>query len=330
MELKFSFAMPAESRAVSVDPNTLYDVIIIGGGPAGLTAAVYALRKGLSIALIARTIGGQILDTSNIQNYMGYTFVDGSTLANKFFEQVKQFPAAILTEADASAVRREGDRILVTASTGVTLQSRALIIAAGKSYRTLGVPGEKELTGRGVAYCATCDAPLFAGKNVAVVGGGNSGAETALELAKIAASVTILQNLSAMTADRVLLDKLSALPNIRILTDVTVNSFEGTDALSGIHYTMREETFSEAFDGVFIEIGLVPNTSFLSGFVPLSRYGEIEIDCACRTAVPGVFAAGDITTVPEKQIIVAAGEGAKATLSAFKYLMAQGGHNGIS
>jgi len=323
MEFKLNIGAPdTEDRVLRMDAGVLYDVIIVGGGPAALTAAVYCMRKGVSTGLITMDFGGQLSDTSTVENYMGYSYITGVDLANKFKEQVRQFEIAIADGKKAVAIQ-DGTEKVVRLDDGSAFRARSLIITTGKSSRKLGVPGEIELTGRGVAYCAICDAPLFAGKRVVVVGGGNSGIESAIDLAKTAEHVTVVQFLPELTADRVLVDAFEAFTNTTTLYEHEVMEIVGTQTVESVKIRNRVtgDVSTHEVQGIFIEIGLDPNTVSVKGLLKLNEFGEIEVDCACRTNRPGIFAAGDVTSVPFKQIIIAAGEGAKAALSACEYIL---------
>ncbi|MBP7603045.1 MAG: FAD-dependent oxidoreductase [Spirochaetes bacterium] len=323
MEFKLNIGTPeTENRAVPMDSGVLYDVIIVGGGPAALTAAVYCMRKGVSTGLITMDFGGQLTDTSSVENYMGYSYISGIDLANRFKEQMRQFEIAVIDGKKAAAIE-DGREKIVRLEDGSAFRARSLIITTGKSWRRLGVPGETELTGRGVAYCAICDAPLFAGKRVVVVGGGNSGIESAIDLAKIAEHVTVVQFLAELTADKILVDAFSAFTNTTVLYEHEVVEIVGEQQVEKVRIRNRANGEISALQaqGIFIEIGLVPNTTPVKDLLQLNEYGEIEVDCACRTSRPGIFAAGDVTSVPYKQIIIAAGEGAKAALSACDYVL---------
>ncbi len=323
MEFKLNIgSTETENRAVPMDSGVLYDVIIVGGGPAALTAAVYCMRKGVSTGLITMDFGGQLADTSGVENYMGYSYISGIDLANKFKEQVRQFEIAVIDGKKAAAIE-DGREKTVRLEDGSAFRARSLIITTGKSWRRLGVPGEAELTGRGVAYCAICDAPLFAGKRVVVVGGGNSGIESAIDLAKIAEHVTVVQFLAELTADKILVDAFSAFTNTTVLYEHEVVEIVGERQVEKVRIRNRTsgEISTLQAQGIFIEIGLVPNTAPVKDLLKLNEYGEIEVDCACRTSRPGIFAAGDVTSVSYKQIIIAAGEGAKAALSACDYVL---------
>lgn len=312
----------SEKNFTPIDTDKVYDVVIIGGGPAGLTAAVYCMRKGVDTAVIVNHIGGQVAETSSIENYMGYRYVNGVELVEKFREQVQQFSIGY-DEGNAVETIEDGPVKKVMLKDGRIVKGKTLIIASGKSWRKLGVPGEQRLTGKGVAYCTICDAPLFAGKKVIVVGGGNSGVEAAVDLASVAREVVVVQILDKLTADRILQDKLSSFSNVSYIFSSSVKEILGEENVKSviIENTDSHDTSEVITDGVFVEIGLDPNSSFAKGVVEMNKYGEIVVDCACRTSVDGIFAAGDVTTVPFKQIIIAGGEGAKAALSACEYLM---------
>ncbi|HDP81300.1 MAG TPA: hypothetical protein ENN21_10710 [Spirochaetes bacterium] len=323
MELNLNLSeLPGEHRAVEMDPDAVYDVMIIGGGPAALAAAVYCMRKGVSTGLITADFGGQVAETSAVENYMGYSYITGMELVGKFKDQVKQFDIAIKEGAKAVSLK-DGKIKKVALDDGTAFRAKSVIITTGKSWRKLNVPGEKELTGRGVAYCAICDAPLFAGKRVVVVGGGNTAVESAIDLAKIAEHVTVVQFLSELTADKIIIDRFTPFTNTTVFYEHEVTEIRGEQSVSEV--MVRNRTTGEIMpvqaQGIFIEIGLIPNTGAFRDTLELNEYGEIKVDCACRTSVPGVFAAGDVTSVPFKQIIIAAGEGAKAALSACEYVL---------
>lgn len=327
MDLGFTLDTSAIEQAKQPETEEIYDVLVLGGGPAAMTAVVYAARKMMKVAMITRDFGGQMAETSEIENYMGFQTITGEELTNKFQEQVKQFDVPISLEEVVTKVRREGELFLVDTSRKNTYRGRTVIVATGKRYRPLNVPGEKELAGRGVAFCATCDAPFFKGKKVAVAGGGNSAFTAALDLLKVATEVTIVNYAAGWQADEVMLaavkkygDKLKMLDEhevTRIAGDQRVEAVQVKDRKSG------EEKSIEA-DGIFVEIGLLPNSEPVADLVKLTDQNEVMVDCHCRTDVPGVYGAGDVTTVPFKQIVISAGEGAKAALTAYDYLTRQG------
>lgn len=299
----------------------MYDIIIAGAGPSGLTAAVYAARKKLKTLLISRDMGGQLNWTMGVENYMGYQFIEGPELMQKFERQARQFPIELKLGENVSAVSLIEGGFGVTTESGDKYQGSTVIVSTGKAPRSLDVPGEKELIGRGVSYCATCDGPLFAGMDVAVVGGGNSALEAALDLMKTARKIHLI-SLTELTADHVLIDKARESPDVAILTEYEAVKVAGEDLVTGI--TIRELLTGRETDldvqGVFVEIGLTPNSRLVEGLAPLNLLGEIVVTCANETGIPGLYAAGDVTNVPEKQIVVAAGEGAKAALQAHRYL----------
>jgi NADH-dependent peroxiredoxin subunit F len=307
-------AARAAEQLKTVEP---YDVLIVGGGPAGASAAIYAARKGLRTGIVAELFGGQVTNTLDIENLIGTPHTDGPKLVRALEEHVKSYAVDIHTLQRAVALRK-ADLVEVELANGAVLRSKTAIISTGASWRKLGVPGELEYANKGVAYCPHCDGPLFKGKRVAVVGGGNSGVEAAIDLAGIVGHVTVLQRGPKLTADAVLVNKLESLTNVTILTNAATNEITGTDKVNGIRYN-GEQTLD--VEGVFIQIGLVPNTDWLKGSVDLTEWGEIEVDHHNATSIPGVFAAGDCTNVPYKQIIIAMGEGSNASLSAFDYLI---------
>lgn len=327
--MNFNFQFPGfdqiEKRTKPLEVNTIYDIIIIGGGPSALTAAVYCMRKGAKTALITKDFGGQVTETSAVENYMGYKYIEGMSLARKFKEQIEQFEIALGANLLVERIEniKKNDIKNVFCSDGNMYKTKALIIATGKRWRTLNVPGEKELLGRGVAYCAICDAPLFKEKDVVVVGGGNSAVEAAIDLAKLAKTVTLIQNLEKLTADKVLIEKLNQFNNVKILFSSVVTKINGENKVESVEVkSLKDNQFIQIkVDGIFIEIGLIPNSEAFEGVVAMNQYKEIIVDCACKTSAPGIFAAGDVTSVPYKQIIIAAGEGAKAALSACEYVL---------
>ncbi len=299
----------------------MYDIIIVGAGPSGLTAAVYCARKKLNTLLVSKDIGGQLNWTLGVENYMGYQFIEGPELMKRFEEQVRQFPINTIVGDNAESIVPMNGGFEVRTGNGETFQGLAVIISTGKSPRSLNVPGEKKLIGRGVSYCATCDGPLFDGMNVAVIGGGNSALEAALDLLNVARRIYLV-SLTPLTADHVLIDKVRRSSRAVILTEHEVLAVTGEELVTGV--TLRDlrsgEETNLAVEGVFVEIGLSPNSEITKGLIPLNGLGEVEVNCANETVVPGLYAAGDVTNVPEKQIVIAAGEGAKAALQAHRYL----------
>ena len=296
-------------------------VLIIGSGPAGLTAAVYAARKRIDTLLLSKDLGGQPLTTAGIENYMGYQYIEGAELMQKFEEQVAQFPLEQRIGQGVAALSRLDAGFEVRTDEGKSYQGKAVIIATGKRPRPLNVPGEERLRGRGVTYCAICDGPLFAGEKVAVIGGGNSALEAADDMVKMAEHVYLV-SLTPLTGDQILIDKAKDASNLTMFLEHQVVEIEGSSRVEGI--AIRDLKTGEAkrleVGGIFIEIGLIPNSELSRDVTKLNKSGEIEVNCACETEIPGLFAAGDVTNVPEKLTVVAAGEGAKATLQAHKYL----------
>jgi alkyl hydroperoxide reductase subunit F len=299
----------------------MYELIIIGAGPAGMTAAVYAARKKLNTLLISYDIGGQVLWTAGVENYMGYQFIEGPELMQKFEEQVKQFPIDMKTGERVSSLSQTNGGFKARTDKGESYQARAAIIATGKRPRQLNVPGEEKLRGRGVTYCAICDGPLFAGENVAVIGGGNSALEATEDMVKIAEHVYLV-SLTPLTGDQMLIDKVKDTNNLTMFLEHEVLEIKGESRVKGIKIRDLKSKQERELDvgGIFIEIGLIPNSESFKGIVHLNSLGEIEVNCANETGVTGLYAAGDVTNVPEKQIVVAAGEGAKAALKAHRYL----------
>ena len=301
----------------------LQDVTVIGGGPAGVSAAIYAARKGLKVTMIADRIGGQLKDTMGIENLISVPKTTGPELAGALQAHLNEYEITMKEHFRVEKVEK-GEIKTIHLSSGEKIETRSLIVATGAKWRELGVPGEKENIGNGVAYCPHCDGPFFKGKDVAVVGGGNSGIEAALDLAGIVKSVTVFEFLPELKADRVLVEQAEARDNITILKNVASKQIiaEG-GKVTGLEYQDREteKVQIKELNGIFVQIGLVPNSSFLKYVVELSQYGEVVIDERGKTSEPGIFACGDVTTVPYKQIVIAMGEGAKASLAAFDYLL---------
>ncbi len=302
--------------------DILYDLTIIGAGPAGMTSGVYAARKNLKTLILTSDVGGQTAWSSGIENYLGYTYITGAELVQKFEEHMMKFDINV-QYTRVTDIRYVNDVFRAYTSEGGEYDSRAMIIAAGKSPRLLGVPGEREYTGRGVTYCATCDGPLFSGQDVAVVGGGNSGLDAVVQLMKICPKVYLLENSGSLRADEVMREHAAAAKNVEIVLNTSVVSIGGADFVESIEVrdNLSGKLRTIPVKGVFVEVGLSPNTDFLRNIINLNECGEIVVDCGGKTSIPGLYAAGDVTNVPEKQIIIAAGEGAKAALSAYSYLV---------
>lgn len=311
-----------ENNFKELNLNILYDTVIVGGGPAGLTAAVYCMRKGLKTALVLKSVGGQVAETSGVENYLGYKYIDGVELAEKFKDQVMQFGIDYSEGIGVSQIK-DGNNKAIVLEDGRILKSKTVIIATGKTWRKLGVPGEKEFQGKGVAYCSICDGPLFKDKTVAVVGGGNSGLEAVRDLASISKKVYVIQFLEELTGDKILQDSLKKYGNIEYILNSEIVEIHGDEKVRAISFKNRKsnDVTKIQTDGVFVEIGMIPNSSFAEDVIPLAKNKEIPINAKCETEVEGIFAAGDVTTVPFKQIIIAGGEGAKAALSAYDYIM---------
>ncbi|WP_196758002.1 alkyl hydroperoxide reductase subunit F, partial [Stutzerimonas stutzeri] len=296
-----------------------FDVLVVGGGPAGAAAAIYAARKGIRTGVAAERFGGQVLDTMAIENFISVKETEGPKLARALEEHVREYEVDIMNLQRASQLIPAGEDGLhrVRFDNGGELKAKTLILATGARWREMNVPGEQEYRGRGVAYCPHCDGPLFKGKRVAVIGGGNSGVEAAIDLAGIVAHVTLLEFGEDLRADAVLQRKLNSLPNVRVLKMAQTTEVKGDgQKVTGLVYKDRttDEVHEVELEGIFVQIGLLPNSEWLKGTLELSRFGEIIVDAKGQTSIPGVFAAGDVTTVPYKQIVIAVGEGAKASL----------------
>ena len=315
--------------AAKMNEKEPFDVLIVGGGPAGAAAAVYAARKGIRVGVAAERFGGQVNDTMSIENYISVLETNGPKLAAELEAQVRHYNVDIMNLQRASQIvpaAQAGGMTEVHLDNGGVLKAKSVILSTGARWRNVNVPGEAEYKNKGVAYCPHCDGPLFKGKRVAVIGGGNSGVEAAIDLAGIVEHVTLVEFADALKADAVLVNKLKSLPNVAIHVNAQTTEITGDGSkVNGLSYKDRatEAVHHVALEGVFVQIGLVPNTEFLKGTLELSKFGEVVVDAKGHTSVPGVFAAGDCTTVPYKQIIIAAGEGAKAALSAFDYLIRQ-------
>lgn len=299
-----------------------FDILVVGGGPAGVSAAIYAARKGIRTGIVAERFGGQVKDTLGIENFISVKYTEGPKLAANLEEHVKEYQIDVMKLQRGKRLEKK-DLIEIELENGAVLASKAVIISTGARWRNIGVPGELEFKNKGVAYCPHCDGPLFKGKRVAVIGGGNSGIEAAIDLAGIVEHVTVLEFMPELKADVVLQKRLYKLPNVTVLKNVQTKEITGTDKVNGLSYMDRstEKIHHLELQGVFILIGLVPNTDWLSGTIERNRFGEILVDGRGATNVPGVFAAGDCTTSPYKQIVIAMGSGANAALGAFDYLI---------
>ncbi|MBX2849109.1 MAG: alkyl hydroperoxide reductase subunit F [Acidiferrobacterales bacterium] len=314
---------PVFNQAVAGPQLPLQDVTVVGGGPAGVAAAIYSARKGLAVTLVADVIGGQVKDTMGIENLISVSKTTGPELVGNMQEHMADYDITIKEHVRVDSIEK-GNIKTLNLSSGEVINTKTIIIATGARWRELGVPGEKENIGNGVAYCPHCDGPFFKGKDVAVIGGGNSGIEAALDLAGIVKSVTVFEFMPTLKADQVLVDQAEKRDNIRILKNVATNEIHATNGkVSSIEYTDRasEEVTNLELAGIFVQIGLLPNSQFAKGVVDVSQHGEIIIDERCKTSEEGIFACGDVTTVPYKQIVISMGEGSKASLSAFEYLL---------
>ncbi|OYU37104.1 alkyl hydroperoxide reductase subunit F [Novosphingobium sp. PASSN1] len=313
----------AAEKIAAKDP---FDVLIVGGGPAGAAAAIYAARKGIRTGVVTERFGGQVLDTMGIENFISVSHTEGPRLVAQLEQHVKDYDVDVMNLQKAVGLKpANGDDLAtVELESGASLRAKTVILSTGARWRQIGVPGEDEYRNKGVAYCPHCDGPLYKGKRTAVIGGGNSGVEAAIDLAGIVAHVTLIEFDSELRADAVLQTKLRSLPNVTVITSALTTEVTGDgEKVTGLVYRDRttDEVHTIALEGIFVQIGLVPNTEWLKGALAMTNRGEIEIDSHLATNLPGVFAAGDVTTVPYKQIVIAMGEGSKAALSAFDYLI---------
>lgn len=317
----------AEREAAKLSAKEAFDVLIVGGGPAGAAAAIYSARKGIRTGIVAERFGGQAMDTLGIENFISVDYTEGPKLVAAMENHVKLYDVDIMNLQRAAGIvpaSKPGGLVEVKLENGGSLKAKSVILATGARWRELGVPGEREYRGHGVAYCPHCDGPLFKGKPVAVVGGGNSGVEAAIDLAGIVGSVVLLEFAPDLKADAVLQKKLYSLPNVKVIKNAQTTEVTGADGkVNGLVYKDRATGAEHklALDGVFVQIGLLPNSDFVKGTINLSKFGEIEVDAKGQTSATGVFAAGDVTTVPYKQIVISMGEGSKAALAAFDYLI---------
>lgn len=307
----------------SLNDKGIFDVLVIGGGPSGSSAAIYSARKGLKTGIVVERFGGQVMDTMAIENFISVPYTEGPKLSRNLEEHVKSYDVDIISSESVKSLTKNNDYIEVSLESNATLKSKTVIISTGAKWRELGVPGEKEFKNKGVAYCPHCDGPIYKGKDIAVIGGGNSGIEAAIDLANIVKHVTVLEFLPELKADAVLQEKLNSLSNVAVLKNVQVKEITGTNKVNGIVYVDRStnEEKSINLEGIFVQIGLVPNTKWLGDALEVNKIGEIIVDKKCSTSLDGVFAAGDCTDSPYKQIIIAMGSGATASLAAFDYLI---------
>ena len=314
-------------EAEKISKKETYDILIVGGGPAGASAAIYSARKGIRTGIVSERFGGQVMDTLGIENFISVKATEGPKLVTALEEHVKEYEVDIMNLQRAKSIQKNDENALfeVELENGGKLKSKSVIVATGARWRELNVPGEKEFKGKGVAYCPHCDGPLFKGKHVAVIGGGNSGVEAAIDLANIVGHVTLFEFAGELKADDILQKRLYSLSNVDVILNAQTLEVLGSDKVNSMIYLDRKtnEKKTIALEGIFIQIGLLPNTDFVKNTVDLSKFGEIIIDSHGQSSLPGLFAAGDVTTVPYKQIIIAMGEGAKASLGAFDFLIRQ-------
>jgi len=326
----------AARDAAKLMQKDAFDVLIVGGGPAGAAAAVYAARKGIRTGIVAERLGGQTLDTLGIENFISVLQTEGPQFAAALEAHARRYDVDIMGGQRVEAITpatAAGGVATVHLANGAELKGRTLILSTGARWRKVNVPGEAEYANKGVAYCPHCDGPLFKGKQVAVIGGGNSGVEAAIDLAGVVGHVTVLEFAEQLKADAVLVRRLRSLPNVTVLTSAQTTEILGDGSkVTGLRFKERASGVERTVElaGVFVQIGLVPNTEWLKGTLELSKHGEIVVDAKGATSAPGIFAAGDATTTPYKQIIIAAGEGAKAALSAFDYLIRHGSAHGAA
>jgi len=296
----------------------MFDLVIVGAGPAGIAASIYAARKKMKFLVIAKDIGGQAAWSGDIENYIGYQFITGPELVGKFEEHMRKYNIELKENEEVIELKRSNDRVRVSTGKGV-YEAKTAIVASGKRSRELGVPGELEFKNRGLTYCATCDAPLFAEKDVAVIGGGNSALDAVLQLVQIAKYIYLINITSALGGDAIMREKVTNSKKVSILNGTRVTAVLGDKMVTGIKIEREGKEERLPVQGIFVEIGLIPNSEFAKE-LEKNELGEINVNCRTETNIPGIFAAGDVTDVPQKQIIVAAGEGAKAALMAFRYL----------
>ena len=319
-QLENIFGTNADTKNIIEENLGHFDVVVVGGGPAGTAAAIYSVRKGLKTALITEKVGGQVSETKGIENLISVTYTEGPQLAAQLNQHMAAYPIQILENRRVKQIKKT-DQVHLLLESNETLTATSVIVATGAKWRELGIQGEKEYMGRGVAYCPHCDGPFYKGKKVAVVGGGNSGVEAAIDLAGIVREVVLFEYQDQLKADQILVNKLKSLPNVSIVTNAKTMQIHGDgQKVVSVEYEnkLNNEIKKEELDGIFIQIGLLPNSQFLKDVVELSKFGEVITDNKGRTSVPGIYAAGDVTTTPYKQIIIAMGEGARTALAAFE------------
>lgn len=321
MSFNFNFNINETKKAVKLVNDKVYDLLVIGGGPAGLNAALYAKRKGLTTGIITQRIGGQLLNTSSVDNYLGISQVSGEELSEKYLSHLKELDVGILEEAEVTKIAKIDKFFNTSLKDGTLFQSKTLLLATGSAPRKLEVPGEVDFSNRGVAYCAICDAPLFKDKNVIIAGGGNSAVEAAIDVAKFATQVTLVHR-SQLRADQILIDHMMNQSNITVFLQTQILQIVGDDKMTGVK-VLNKETLQERVidaDGIFIEIGNLPSNYLVKDLVQLNQQGEVVVDEKNMTSLSGLYAAGDVTQMPYKQIVIAVADGAKAALAANEYI----------
>lgn len=323
MDFSLNLGTLDEGKLRKIDENELYDVIVVGTGPAAVSAAIYAVRKGLTVGIIGLKIGGQVLDTNEIENIIGTPKTTGAKFAESLEKHMKEYEIAFKEGHLVKEIKEDGKDKVVITDDGKNYKTKTVIIATGAEWKNLNIPGEAEYTGKGVHYCSTCDGPFYKNLDVAVIGGGNSGVEAALDLAGIAKNITLIEYMPELKADKVLQDKLAERENVKIITNAATTEVTGTQFAENLKYLDRKtnEEHNLKIDGVFIEIGLAPKSGLVKDLVETNKIGEILINEYNMTNKKGIFAAGDVTEVKQKQIVVAVGEGAKAALGAFEYII---------
>ncbi|WP_422486493.1 NAD(P)/FAD-dependent oxidoreductase [Gudongella sp. DL1XJH-153] len=323
MDVNLNLSNNSSKEKLTLDQEMIYDLIVVGGGPAGLNTALYAKRKGLNVGIIARDIGGQVMDTSSVENYLGFVSLSGEELMKNFINHVNELKVPILEYEEVEAIGLKNDSRLreIVLKNGLVFNTYSVVIATGSKPRRLGVPGEKEYSGKGVCYCAICDGPLFAGEEVIVSGGGNSAVEAAIDLAKIVKKVTIIHR-SQFRADQILIDQLSKLDNVEVRLQTQILEIQGEKFMTGVKVLDKKSSSEEIIEsaGLFVEIGYLPNSEIFSDLLELNERNEIIVDRYGKTSVEGIYAAGDVTDIPYKQIIMSAGDGAKCALAVNDYL----------
>ncbi len=317
----FDFTIETKANNKTINLNILWDVVIIGGGPAGLNAALYSARKGLKVLMIAKDIGGQLHNTSTVDNYLGFENITGKELSDQLYQHVKKQNVEFLVDEHVITIDKEGLDFKLITDKKNQLTTKTILISTGGSPRKLGIPGEDKFAGRGVSYCTICDAPFFKNKDVIVVGGGNGAMDSVLDLLPWAKSITLIHR-SQFRADQYLIDKVKEIPNLKIHLQTEIKAMHGKDQLESVTLWHKDTNTEEVLqtDGVFISIGVIPNTTFLNQLVSLNSFGEIIVDEVGKTSVKGIYAAGDVTNQPHKQIIIAASDGAKAALDIHRFI----------